>query len=64
MNLGAEDCTFDMLCWRYVLPNMLGFWKLPVVFRLGFGVICGFRVLCGGPTRTRTWDRPIMSRML
>jgi hypothetical protein len=43
-------------------PNMLGIWKeVAEAWECGL-VISG--LLVRGPTRTRTWDRPIMSRML
>ena len=63
MDGDAEDRAVDMLCGRCTFPNMLGFQKLLVIF--GWGLVwCADFELCGGPTRTRTWDRPIMSRML
>jgi hypothetical protein len=54
--LGRER---EMLWRESRRPNMLSSDEIRVVFAGELEVLA-----CGGPTRTRTWDRPIMSRML
>jgi hypothetical protein len=45
----------------YFEPNILGLREFAAAFT---GFWARIVVMGGGPTRTRTWDRPIMSRML